>query len=280
MAAATSRSRGSPAGRGATTTTNSPQVTALASLGWEVKAVVVAHCDTLTSATTASCECVAAAHRLNELFASCQSREAAVKLASAICSLAVVVSLLNLLVEGAPPGAEIAVQLMSHLSVHPPACETLERAGVLPVLVAALRPDESLLRAEGLRLLAVLADVPSLAAPLVRAGTVKLLGVLAASTDPECWHWLLEICLGLLGSHQAVKPAQRRRLLELFEAAHACTQAGELALRPHDARALQRVLGVLRVLVRAAPSAAAKKAPPPEQNGPGRFGSVNLSGVG
>ena len=96
----------------------------------------------------------------------------------------------------------------------------------------------------------------------------------------ECWHWLLEICLGLLGSHQAVKPAQRRRLLELFEAAHACTQAGELALRPHDARALQRVLGVLRVLVRAAPSAAAKKAPPPEQNGPGRFGSVNLSGVG
>ena len=51
---------------------SSPQASALKSLGWEVKAVVVAHCDTLTSATTAPCERVAAAHRLNELFASCQ----------------------------------------------------------------------------------------------------------------------------------------------------------------------------------------------------------------
>ena len=46
-------------------------------VGWEVSAVVVAHCDTLTSVTSAACERVAAAHRLNELFASCQSREAA-----------------------------------------------------------------------------------------------------------------------------------------------------------------------------------------------------------
>lgn len=245
-------------------------------VGWEVKAVVVAHCDTLTSVTGAACERVAAAHRLNELFASCQSREAAAHLASAACSLAVVVALLDLLVEGAPPGAEIAVQLMSHLSVHPPACETIERAGVLPVLIAALRPDEPLLRAEGLRLLAALAEMPSLAAPLVRAGTVKLLGVLAASTDAECWHWLLEICLGLLRSHQAVKPAQRRRLLEVLEAAHECTRAGELVLRPPDARALQRVLGELRVLVRAAPSA--KGGVPP--NSSVGFGFANLSSVG
>ena len=143
-------------------------------------------------------------------------------------------------------------------------------------LIAALRPDEPLLRAEGLRLLAALAEMPSLAAPLVRAGTVKLLGVLAASTDAECWHWLLEICLGLLRSHQAVKPAQRRRLLEVLEAAHECTRAGELVLRPPDARALQRVLGELRVLVRAAPSAKGG-APPRSSVG---FGFANLSSVG
>ena len=251
-----------------------------AAVGWEVKAVLVAHCDTLTSVTGATCERVAAAHRLNELFASCQSLEAARHLASAACSLAMVVALLDLLVEGVSPGAEIAVQLMSFLSVHPLACQTIERAGVLPVLVAALRPDEPLLRAEGLRLLAALAEVPSLAAPLVRAGTIKLLGVLAASTDGECWHWLLEICLGLLRSPEAVKPTQRRRLLEVLAAAHECTRAGELVLQLQDARALRRVLGELRVLVRAAPSA--KGRAPPESQGPGKFhfSAVNLSSVG
>lgn len=201
-------------------------------IGWEVKAVITAHTDTLTTTTAQTCERVAAVHRLNELFACCETHEAAVKLAGAVGSLAVTVSLLEMLVEGASPAAEIAVQLMWNLSLGPTGCQTLERAGVLPVLVAALRPDEPLLRAVGLRLLATLANVPSLAPSIVRAGAVKLLGVLAASTDPECWHWLLEICLGLLGAEQAIKPAQRRRLLEVLEAAHDCMRVGELVLRP------------------------------------------------
>ena len=201
-------------------------------VGWEVKAVVSAHTDTLTTTTTPTCERVSAVHRLNELFACCETHEAAVTLAGAVGSLAVTVALLEMLVEGASPGAEIAVQLMWNLSLGPTGCQTLERAGVLPVLVAALRPDEPLLRAVGLRLLAALANTPSLAPSIVRAGAVKLLGVLAASTDPECWHWLLEICLGLLGAQQAIKPAQRRRLLEVLEAANDCTRVGELVLRP------------------------------------------------
>ena len=48
-----------------------------------------------------------------------------------------------------------------------------ERAGVLPVLVAALRTQDALLRAHGLRLLSALADAPALAQPLLRAGVAK-----------------------------------------------------------------------------------------------------------
>ena len=43
-------------------------------------------------------------------------------LASAACALAGVVARLDLLVDGTPPGAENAVHLMTHLSVHPAAC--------------------------------------------------------------------------------------------------------------------------------------------------------------
>ena len=63
-----------------------------AALGWEVKAVIAAHCDTLTGATAPACERVAAAHRLNELFLSCNSWCAAEELARGMCSLALVVA--------------------------------------------------------------------------------------------------------------------------------------------------------------------------------------------
>ena len=96
--------------------TTRPRPTAAAAsssaVGWEVSAVVVAHCDTLTSVTRGACERVAAAHRLNELFASCQSREAAGHLASAACSLAVVVALLDLLVH-------VGTFLLLYPKLHP-----------------------------------------------------------------------------------------------------------------------------------------------------------------
>lgn len=268
-------------------TPKKPKVSALAAaLGPEVQEIVTSQTDVLTSASSPACERVAATHRLNELFTTaCSDYSAAVTLAGGVSSLPVMVALLEMLVEGTSPGAEIAVQLMTMLSVDRTACTTLERAGVLPVLVAALRPSEPSLRAWGLRLLATLAEIPSLAQPIVRAGVVKLLGVLAASTDPEVWHWLLEICLGLMqGTQQPIKPAQRRRLLEVLEAAYECTRVGELELRPRDAKALQRVLGLLRAMATAAPPAGGakgggggKSAQPPERE-LGHFGFGNHNG--
>ena len=110
------------------------------------------------------------------------------------------------------------------------------------------------------------------------------------------------------------------RLLEVLEAANDCTRVGELVLRPcasssqefpsawatglqasrpetaqpphtcrriflrrHDAKALQRVLGILRVLTKAPPAAAggggaARGAAwaPPTKAAPGRFGFANV----
>ena len=87
---------------------------------------------------------------------------------------------------------------------------------MLPVLVAALRTQDALLRAHGLRLLSALADAPALAQPLLRAGVAKLLRGLAASPDGA--RPALVVADGVLRHAARLSPAQMKQLRALLDA--------------------------------------------------------------
>ena len=146
-------------------------------------------------------------------------------------------TLLRLLVDG-DALVELVVQLLGNACVHPDGPAWLERAGVLPVLVAALRTQDALLRAHGLRLLCALADEPALAQPLLRAGVAKLLRGLAASPDGA--RRALVVADGVLRHAARLSPAQMKQLRALLDGIDAAL------LAPDDAKALARARGVLR----------------------------------
>ena len=192
----------------------------------------------LAAGSAPAYELLAAVHRLNELFAEAESHALAVELAGALVRSSAAATLLRLLVDG-DALVELVVQLLGNACVHPDGPAWLERAGVLPVLVAALRTQDALLRAHGLRLLSALADAPALAQPLLRAGVAKLLRGLAASPDGA--RRALLVADGVLRHAARLSPAQMKQLRALLDG------VGDPALlAPDDAKALARARGVLR----------------------------------
>ena len=194
----------------------------------------------LAAGSAPAYELLAAVHRLNELFVEADSHVLAVELAGALVRAppSAAATLLRLLVDG-DALVELVVQLLGNACVHPDGPAWLERAGVLPVLVAALRTQDALLRAHGLRLLSALADAPALAQPLLRAGVAKLLRGLAASPDGA--RPALLVADGVLRHAARLSPAQMKQLRALLDG------FGDAALlAPDDAKALARARGVLR----------------------------------
>ena len=191
----------------------------------------------LAAGSAPAYELLAAVHRLNELFAEADSHALAVELAGALIRSSAAATLLRLLVDG-DALVELVVQLLGNACVHPDGPAWLERAGVLPVLVAALRTQDALLRAHGLRLLSALADAPALAQPLLRAGVAKLLRGLAASPDGA--RRALLVADGVLRHAARLSPAQMKQLRALLDGIDAAL------LAPDDAKALARARGVLR----------------------------------
>ena len=219
-----------------------------------------AHMARLTAPDAAPCDAIAAAHRLNERFAACATYDDGMALAGALSTPAVCEALVGLLSEGEAL-VELAVQLMQNLCLHDDGALAIQRAGALPVLAAALRADEPLLRAQGLALFATLAERPSMAKPLVRAGVVKLLCFLGKSNGfVEHLPALLEIAEAILREPLAVPAAQRQQLRDVLSAAARLHKAAQLPLALHDARRLNRLLIVLRALNQPAQQAAAAKA--------------------
>ena len=193
----------------------------------------------LAAGSAPAYELLAAVHRLNELFlfAEAESHALAVELAGALVRSSAAATLLRLLVDG-DALVELVVQLLGNACVHPDGPAWLERAGVLPVLVAALRTQDALLRAHGLRLLSALADAPALAQPLLRAGVAKLLRGLAASPDGA--RRALLVADGVLRHAARLSPAQMKQLRALLDGCDAAL------LAPDDTKALARARGVLR----------------------------------
>ena len=193
----------------------------------------------LAAGSAPAYELLAAVHRLNELFAEADSHALAVELAGSLIRAppSAAATLLRLLVDG-DALVELVVQLLGNACVHPDGPAWLERAGVLPVLVAALRTQDALLRAHGLRLLSALADAPALAQPLLRAGVAKLLRGLAASPDGA--RRALLVADGVLRHAARLSPAQMKQLRALLDGCDAAL------LAPDDAKALARARGVLR----------------------------------
>ena len=205
-----------------------------------------------------SVEMISACHRLNERFAACSSHDEAVGLAASLCkeqpSLG---KALVALVENGDSLVELAVQLMQSLCLDSGGAQMLERAGVMPVVVASLRADAPLFRAHGLALLSALAERPELAAPLVRAGVVRLLCFLTRADDAiTWWPYLLEIADSLLAVPKAVPEKQRQLLRDAFASAAIAQKAGELRLELPDSRRLMRLLIMLRALSLAGASSA------------------------
>ena len=108
---------------------------------------------------------------------------------------------------------ELAVQLMQNLSLHDAGALGIERAGALPVLVAALRADEALMRAQGLTLLVSLAERTEMVRPLIKAGVIKLICFLGKGAGRSShWSLLLELTDYLLQNPLAV-PARQQQML-------------------------------------------------------------------
>lgn len=157
--------------------------------------------------------------------------------------------------------AQVALLLMQSIATHVNGARCLERAGLFPVLVAAMRADEPLLREQGLSLLAALADVPELVPALVQAGLAKLVCFLARSCTAGRWAWLVDILGGLLATPHALPAPHRRQLLNTLAPASECVAAGEMRLKPHVAAGLRRAVGVLRALELVAPRPVAVRSP-------------------
>ena len=205
------------------------------------------HVAKLTSSQSTSSERIAAVHRLNERFAACATYDDAVELAGQLCEPALFVSLMNLLADGECL-VELVVQLMHSLSLHREGASALCRSGALPVVSAALRAEDPLLRTNGLILLATLAERQDLAGPLARAGVVKLLCFLGKSADVVHWPYLLEIAEGILRQPLVVPERQRQQLRDIFVDAAHWQKAGSLPLPPNDSRRLVRLLILMRGL--------------------------------
>ena len=151
---------------------------------------------------------------------------------------------------------ELAVQLMQNLCLASEGALLLERAGALPVVVASLRVDAPLHRAHGLALLTALAERAELAAPLAKAGVVRLICFLARAADAATWWpYLLDISDSMLAVPKAVPEKQRQILRDSFAQAAIAQKAGELRLELPDSRKLMRLLIVLRALSLAGASA-------------------------
>jgi hypothetical protein len=206
---------------------------------------------------------LAACHRLNEYFAATRSLEEAVCLSSKLVSQRPTLgdALVALMVDG-DVLVELAVQLMHNISLHPDGTKILVQAGALPILAASLRANEPLLRAHGLSLLAALAERAELAAPLARAGVVKLVSFLARSPGADAhWPLLLEICDGMLRVPRAVPEAQRKLLRGALDKAGAAYRAKELHLDPPDARRLARLMLMLCAFAGTPPAPGGRPAP-------------------
>jgi len=208
-----------------------------------------------SDSNTTHCDRITAVHRLNERFAACGSYSEAVELAAELLRSTnrLCDALVEMLVEG-DVLIELSVQLLHSLSLHDDGAIAVVRAGAAPVLAAALRADDALMRAHGLALLATLAERPALAVPLVKAGVVKLLCFLgrAASADAasaaQLWPPLLETTDSLLRDPRAVPERQRMQLRDVFVSAARMHKAGSLPLMLTDARTLNRLMMVLRAL--------------------------------
>jgi hypothetical protein len=227
--------------------------------------------DSTDSTPPPMCDRLAACHRLNEHFAACPSYEESMRLSALLCSAQPRLgeALVAILVDG-DALVELAVQLMHNLCTHEAGSQMLSSAGALPVLTAALRADEPLLRAHGLALLAALADRRECVPALAKAGVVRLIcflgRTLKGAAAGALWPFMLEIAEGMLRVPSAIPEAQHKMLRKtLGEAAlsHKCGQGrtekdlyGTLPLDLADGRRLTRLL----VLARAFES---KGVPPP-----------------
>lgn len=218
------------------------------------------------SSSTAYCDRVAAAHRLNERFAACATYEEAMSIAYYLLSASpkLCEALVEMLVDGDALG-EIAVQLLHSLSLHDDGAQAVVRAGAAPVLTAALRAEDPLMRAHGLALLATLAERSTLASSLVKAGVMKLLSFLGkmavgdAASAAQLWPTLLGIADCLLRDPRTVPERQRAQFRDVLVGVARAHKAGSLPLALADARTLNKLMIDLRAFNLAAPPPAAKK---------------------
>lgn len=190
---------------------------------------------------------IAAAHRLNELFAACRTAAEASELASTVCQPAVCEALVQILTDGEQL-SEVAATLLLHICLDEPQAREACSAGLLPVLIATLRADDALFREHGLALLSSMSEHSSIRPQLLSGGVCRLIGLLAPRADAACFHWLVGIADSLLRSPTQLRPAQSQQLLDAFVAAETRTREGGLVLEAPEARLLSRVLGVLRVV--------------------------------
>ena len=204
------------------------------------------------AASSASCDRIAAAHRLNEMFTWHHKRADAERLAGELCSAPLCEALVQLITDGEEL-CEIALHLMLNLCVCRGNAQQLCQAGILPVLIASLRVAEPQFLLPGLALLSVVAEERELAPSLLRAGVCKLISSLASKLPPGDFHWLLEIAEAVLHTPTALRPQHSQQLLKAFEPTALRLQAGELKLDDRDARRLSRVLGLLKVTSTAIP---------------------------
>jgi len=222
---------------------------------------VSVHVEKLTATDSGVCTQIAAVHRLNERFAACRTYEAATQLAGELSDAALCQALINLLVD-ADALVELVVQLMGNLCLHDKGVHGLQRAGAFPVVVAALRADEPLVRITGLNLLVVLAERREMIVPLIKAGVIKLLCFLGKGMEACHWQQVLEIAESLLAVPFAVPERQRQQLRDVLGAAakahKASKEQGKGGL-PLDPRRLSRLLIVLRALNMAVPSEKPKR---------------------
>eukprot|EP00965_Chrysotila_dentata_P245809 6206789-Pleurochrysis_carterae.AAC.4 len=174
--------------------------------------------------------------------------------ADVLCTEKLLNSLKQLVVEG-DSMVVLVIQLLHCLCLNPKNAEKLASCGIFPVLTAALRAEDELLRAQGLAFLAVLAEQEGMELVLANAGICSLLASLSSSSSSDIWYWIVVIVLALLPRTAQLRPPHRKQLLRTLRAAAERLADGSLRLQQSECRLLKRALGEMHVYTRMLKSA-------------------------
>ena len=190
-----------------------------------------------------------AVNQLCASLAACESAAAASDLARSLCTAQTVDVLLSMLVDGEPL-AEMSLVLLTGMCVHADGRALVVRCRVLPVLLAAMRAEDRLLREHGMRLLVILADDQTSCRAMLHAGVVGMLLCVGRSERASTWRHILAVVAGLLRVRAGMRAVQRQQLDQLLSGKLAALGAGGGdvgALEAADEKRLRTLLAELRV---------------------------------